>query len=101
MFELHLESFRNEKGVLSDDSCCNGIRPDGQCTGTCRTFFTICLKEYQAHINLNPPCTFGSVRTPVIGANTFTFPDTIQAFSNPIKLPFEFTWPVSILTFYL
>lgn len=45
-----------------------------------------------------PPCTYGSAVTPVLGVDSFSLPDGAgidPAFSNPIRFPFGFTWPVS------
>lgn len=80
------------------------------CQNNCKTRFRICLKNYQAEIDLNTPCTFGAAATPVIGENSFklTSPmsssaallenyDTAKKGVNidPIGFPFEFLWPVS------
>uniref|UniRef100_A0A8B9SFH9 Delta-like protein n=1 Tax=Anas platyrhynchos TaxID=8839 RepID=A0A8B9SFH9_ANAPL len=63
----------------------------------CKTFFRVCLKHYQASVSPEPPCTYGSAITPVLGANSFSVPDGAggadPAFSNPIRFPFGFTWP--------
>ena len=102
MFELKLQEFVNKKGLLSNRNCCRGGGPGGaglqQCD--CKTFFRVCLKHYQASVSPEPPCTYGSAITPVLGANSFSVPDgaggTDPAFSNPIRFPFGFTWPVSV-----
>lgn len=99
-FELKLNSFTNQFGYNSDNNCCTGVKDhSGYCTSTCRTFFRICLKEFQTHISKNTPqCTFGSVTTRVIGDNSFSIQDnTDQLVDNPIRLPFKFSWPVSTL----
>ena len=96
-FQLRLKSFANERGLNADGDCCQGIRSGGACTAACSTFFRICLKQYQTHITLDSPCTFGSVTTPVVGNNSFTLPDTMDTFENPIDLPFDFSWPVSVV----
>ena len=95
VFELKLTSFENDDGLNASGSCCNGFRTSGLCTSPCRTFFRICLKHYQADSTPDPPCTFGEFNTPVLGGNTFDFPAEQGAFTNPIKLPFDFIWPVS------
>lgn len=102
MFELKLQEFVNKKGLLSNRNCCRGGGPGGaglqQCD--CKTFFRVCLKHYQASVSPEPPCTYGSAITPVLGANSFSVPDGAggadPAFSNPIRFPFGFTWPVSV-----
>ena len=99
VFELGLNKFTNDLGLNSNSDCCSGIRTTstGPCSSQCRTFFRICLKEYQTHISLDTPCTFGSLQTPVLGANSFHVPPRINStFRNPIALPFPFKWPVSI-----
>lgn len=101
VFELKLQEFVNKKGLLSNRNCCRGGGPGAgglqQCD--CKTFFRVCLKHYQASVSPEPPCTYGSAITPVLGANSFSVPDGAggadPAFSNPIRFPFGFTWPVS------
>lgn len=100
-FQLRLKSFANDRRLNADGDCCKGVRTGGECMSSCSTFFRICLKQYQTHITLDSPCTFGSVTTPVVGNNSFTLPDTLDTFDNPIDLPFDFSWPVSVFFFYL
>ncbi|KAI0234675.1 Neurogenic locus protein delta [Lamellibrachia satsuma] len=92
-FQLRLKSFANDRRLNADGDCCKGVRTGGECMSSCSTFFRICLKQYQTHITLDSPCTFGSVTTPVVGNNSFTLPDTLDTFDNPIDLPFDFSWP--------
>uniref|UniRef100_A0A8C5WM82 Delta-like protein n=1 Tax=Leptobrachium leishanense TaxID=445787 RepID=A0A8C5WM82_9ANUR len=82
VFQLELHEFINAKGMLA-----NG----GSCLPNCKTLFKICLKHYQAVVSPGS-CTFGSVVTPVLGSNSFSIRE-IEGFSNPIRLPFNFTWP--------
>lgn len=83
VFQLDLRKFVNGQGSLaSGESCAPG----------CRTFFRICLKHFQAVISPGS-CTFGSLVTPVLGIDSFTIKET-EGFGSPIKLPFNFTWPV-------
>uniref|UniRef100_G3U7G5 Delta-like protein n=1 Tax=Loxodonta africana TaxID=9785 RepID=G3U7G5_LOXAF len=90
VFELKLQEFVNKKGPLGNRNCC-----PPQCE--CRTFFRVCLKHYQASVSPEPPCTYGSAVTPVLGVDSFSLPDGAggghAAFSNPIRFPFGFTWP--------
>lgn len=80
--------------------CCSGkIDPvTNQCSGTCKTRFRVCLKNYQAKIDMNSPCTFGDVVTPVVGENSMNLTALNEnlRFVNPIRFPFDFTWPVSV-----
>ncbi|KAI8484717.1 Delta-like protein 4 [Branchiostoma belcheri] len=93
VFELRLESFSNPTGTTQAGACCGSSgRPEAACSAPCRTFFRVCLKHYQAHVSPDPPCTFGSLETPVLGGNSFDIQDT-DNFANPIRLPFSFTWP--------
>lgn len=92
-FQIRLKSLVNERGLNDDGDCCQGVRTGGICTSACSTFFRICLKQYQTHITLDSPCTFGAVTTPVVGNNSFTLPDNLDTFENPIDLPFDFSWP--------
>lgn len=94
VFELKLQEFVNKKGILGNRSCCRG-GAGPPCA--CRTFFRVCLKHYQASVSPEPPCTYGSAVTPVLGVDSFSLPDGAgadPAFSNPIRFPFGFTWPV-------
>lgn len=95
VFELKLQEFVNKKGLLGNRNCCRG-GSGPPCA--CRTFFRVCLKHYQTSVSPEPPCTYGSAVTPVLGVDSFSLPDGAgidPAFSNPIRFPFGFTWPVS------
>lgn len=98
VFELKLQEFLNKKGVQGNKNCCRGglTSPYQQCE--CKTFFRICLKHYQPNASPEPPCTYGGTATPVLGSNSFQVPDSLPdgSFTNPIKMNFGFTWPVSI-----
>lgn len=108
LFELRLKHFTNENGKDNVGECCSGKSDDsGKCIGTCKTRFRVCLKHYQAQIDVLSSCTFGKVETPVLGENSVNLTtQSTQAlgFTNPIRFPFDFTWPVSntiiILDFY-
>lgn len=110
VFELKLQEFVNKKGLLGNRNCCRGglgaalpSSSGGSVSGLqqcdCKTFFRVCLKHYQASVSPEPPCTYGNAITPVLGANSFSVPDNAassdSSFSNPIRFPFGFTWPVS------
>ncbi|KAE8587691.1 hypothetical protein XENTR_v10022069 [Xenopus tropicalis] len=82
VFQLELHEFINTNGMLVNGK---------SCLPNCRTFFKICLKHYQTVVSPGS-CTFGSVITPVLGSNTFSIKG-MEGFTNPIKLPFNFTWP--------
>lgn len=103
VFELRLKSFINDYGKDSVGQCCSGTRSSdsGACSGPCRTRFRVCLKHYQANIDTTSPCTFGDVITPVLGENNVRLVGTAQrdGFANPIRFPFDFTWPVSTRCF--
>lgn len=92
-------------GKDKDGLCCSGkIDPaTNQCSGTCKTRFRVCLKNYQAKIDMTSPCTFGDVMTPVVGENSMNLTALTENmdFVNPIRFPFDFTWPVSTISFYL
>ncbi|XP_037673761.1 delta-like protein 1 [Choloepus didactylus] len=101
VFELKLQEFVNKKGLLGNRNCCRGGAGASAGSGLlqcdCKTFFRVCLKHYQASVSPEPPCTYGSAVTPVLGVNSFSLPDGAgsgdRAFSNPIRFPFGFTWP--------
>ncbi|XP_038597013.1 delta-like protein 4 [Tachyglossus aculeatus] len=84
VFQLQLEEFSNERGLLASGRAC---RPH------CRTFFRLCLKHFQAVVSPGP-CTFGALATPVLGGNSFAVRDQSRGGRrNPLQLPFNFTWP--------
>lgn len=99
VFELKLQEFLNKKGVQGNRNCCKGGLASSfqqqQCE--CKTFFRICLKHYQPNASPEPPCTYGGAVTPVLGSNSFQVPEAIpeSSFTNPIRMSFGFTWPVS------
>ncbi|KAG5857588.1 hypothetical protein ANANG_G00021040 [Anguilla anguilla] len=84
VFEVDLHDFKNNKGLLQNGNAC---KPD------CRTFFRVCLKNYQAVVSPGD-CLFGSVITPVLGTNSFSVVEG-DSFSKPIRLPINFGWPGS------
>lgn len=114
LFELRLKSFHNDKGVNSVDRCCseNQLVSGGACQGSCKTRFSVCLKQYQAEIDTKSPCTFGVAATPTLDENSFNFSQFSSSIAsknqpqkgsliNPIRFPFIFSWPVSIfLSFF-
>ena len=88
----------NKKGVQGNKNCCKGgLASSFQQQCECKTFFRICLKHYQPNASPEPPCTFGGAVTPVLGSNSFQVPEIIpeSSFTNPIRINFGFTWPVS------
>lgn len=93
-----MQEFLNKKGVQGNKNCCRGgLASPFQQQCECQTFFRICLKHYQPNASPDPPCNYGGAVTPVLGSNSFQVPDVIpeSAFTNPIKINFGFTWPVS------
>ncbi|XP_075049225.1 delta-like protein 4 [Mixophyes fleayi] len=82
VFQLELHEFINANGMLANGD---------SCMPNCRIFFKICLKHYQAVVSPGS-CTFGNVVTPVLGSSSFII-GNIERFTNPIRLPFNFTWP--------
>ncbi|XP_071962629.1 uncharacterized protein [Antedon mediterranea] len=97
-FEIKLNSFSNDAKVDNIGQCCTGNSDyTNHCNSSvCRTFFQICLTNYQVDIPMSPECTFGRQVTPVIGENTFN--DSFQnEFVNPIRIPMEFVWPGDFL----
>ncbi|CDQ98159.1 unnamed protein product [Oncorhynchus mykiss] len=84
VFELDLHEFTNSKGFLANGNSCRL---------NCRTFFRVCLKNYQAVVSPGD-CIFGSAVTPVLGTNSFSVKNG-GTFGRPIRLPFNFGWPGS------
>ncbi|KAL3217867.1 hypothetical protein MRX96_031973 [Rhipicephalus microplus] len=76
----------NPGGLLLDGGCCGS-----RCPGRCNTYFRLCLKEYQAQVDLSGACTFGNLTSPLIGGSSFslqTHPDQQLL----LRLPFHFRW---------
>lgn len=102
VFELKLHEFLNKKGIQGNRNCCKPGTTSLYQQCECKTFFRICLKHYQPNASPEPPCTYGGAVTPVLGSNSFKVPDTLPdgSFTNPIRMNFGFTWPVSVLFFH-
>ncbi|XP_070577171.1 protein jagged-1-like isoform X1 [Ptychodera flava] len=94
-FELQVLSVRNVAGELYNGDCCDGDRlPDASCRqNSCDTQVDVCLKEYQARVTTDGPCTFGKARTEILGGNEFFLSPEDEA--ARLKLPFEFGWLMS------
>ncbi|XP_061694021.1 protein jagged-1b [Syngnathoides biaculeatus] len=98
-FELQILTAHNANGELLSGACCHGARnsADSKCStrAECRTFFKVCLKEYQSRVSAGGPCSFGMGSTPVLGGNTFSFRGSLRNDKARIVLPFSFAWPRS------
>nr|XP_020459274.1 delta-like protein 4 [Monopterus albus] len=84
IFEIDLDEFTNHKGLLANGNAC---KPN------CRTYFRICLKNYQAVVSPGD-CIFGNTMTPVLGTNSFSAKDS-GTLPRPVQIPFNFGWPGS------
>ncbi|XP_077993229.1 protein jagged-1-like [Glandiceps talaboti] len=95
IFELQILSVRNVAGEVSNGDCCDGVRvSDGPCSeNSCDTQVDVCLKEFQNIISTNSNCTFGRIRSEILGGNEFFLSPEDQA--GRLKLPFEFGWLTS------
>ncbi|XP_038147471.1 delta-like protein 4 [Cyprinodon tularosa] len=80
VFEIDLHHFQNTKALLANGRSCSS---EG-----CRTYFRVCLKNFQREVSPSGRCIFGSARTPVLGTDSFS----IQQ-DAPVRLPLNFTWP--------
>ncbi|XP_057714750.1 delta-like protein 4 [Corythoichthys intestinalis] len=79
VFEIDLHHFDNSKGSLASGRSCGA--------SGCRTFFTVCLKNFQTVVSPGA-CLFAKAITPVLGTDSFSMqPDT------RLRLPLNFTWP--------
>ena len=123
-FQIRMRSYHNDEGRAADGYCCTGAPNgdvNGRCTGSCRTFFRICLSHYTANIAPDQPCTFGLLVTDVLSndstdfqhvaaanaalsadTNSTTLPvargvdnSTTKPSLNLIRMPISLTWPVS------
>ncbi|KAG7486914.1 jagged-1a-like isoform X1 [Solea senegalensis] len=97
-FEIQILSMQNVNGRLQSGACCNTLQQvgDQRCNKAdeCDTYFRACLKEYQLKVNPTGPCSFGSASTPVLGGNSFSFPNS-RSDDSRILVPFSFAWPRS------
>lgn len=96
-FELQVLSMVNHRGELKNGDCCGGgqrERHTNMCHLQCLTYFSVCLKEYQSNVTSTGACSFGSVDSPPLGGNSFTFSDPARSQAN-LVLPFTFRWTVS------
>ncbi|KAG5265394.1 hypothetical protein AALO_G00241940 [Alosa alosa] len=84
VFELGLHEFKNDYRLLSNGEACG---PE------CRTFFRVCLKNYQTVVTPGE-CIFGSNITPVLGTKSFSVMKN-GGVNKPIRLPIDFSWPGS------
>ncbi|CAM9917299.1 unnamed protein product [Lampetra planeri] len=100
IFELQIGTFRSPRGELLSGECCDGERDKGgrACAEQCDTFFTVCVRQYQAASSPGrpTPCVLGNASTPVIGGNNFD----LNSLSGPnigrVSIPFRFAWPRAI-----
>lgn len=83
VFELDLHEFKNDYSLLS-----NGLT----CGSECRTFFRVCLKNYQTLVTPGE-CVFGSYITPVLGTKSFNVMKN-SGVNKAVRLPIDFRWPV-------
>ncbi|CAG5866337.1 unnamed protein product [Menidia menidia] len=79
VFEIDLHHFQNTKSLLANGRSCS--------MNGCRTYFKVCLKNYQAEVSPGR-CIFGKSSTPVLGTDSFS----IQSDAR-LRLPLNFSWP--------
>lgn len=95
----------NRNGELANGGCCGGEKGVGrgqECGAVeCKTYFKVCLKEYQVEVMTSGPCSYGTASSPVLGGNSIR----LDGFSNnrnkgnsvgTLIIPFQFAWPVSL-----
>lgn len=97
-FEVSILAYFNESGRMAGESCCSGSRDNDTCLSLCPTFLTVCLQHHSAFIPEFPACTYGHAVTPVFNRS---LTDDVKPTKNMyfIKIPFQFSWPVSIYVF--
>lgn len=105
-FELQILEIENIRGEITGGECCGGTprirvsvgdRSDNQsaCMTSCRTFFKVCLKEYQSNMSaVSGSCSYGNASSPVLGGNSFTLADPDRA-NGKLIIRFKFSWTVS------
>jgi len=105
-FELQILEIENTRGEISGGECCGntprvrvstGERSENQsaCLTPCRTFFKVCLKEYQSNMSaVSGSCSYGNTSSPILGGNSFTLADPDRA-NGKLIIRFKFSWTVS------
>lgn len=78
VFELKVHSFTTTSSACKPST-------------DCQIFFRVCLKHSQDNISPEPPCTYGTGLTDIFSADQSSISN-----SAPIRVPFNFKWPVSI-----
>ncbi|XP_034024113.1 delta-like protein C [Thalassophryne amazonica] len=78
VFELKIDSFTTSSGL------CRLQYRD------CQIFFRVCLKHSQDVINPEPPCTYGTALTEILGADSNS--NSISG-SAPVRVSMNFKWP--------
>lgn len=64
------------------------------CLIPCRTFFKVCLKEYQSNMSaVSESCSYGNASSPILGGNSFTLADPDRA-NGKLTIRFKFSWTV-------
>eukprot|EP00794_Sanderia_malayensis_P020295 gene20295-22282_t len=107
-FELQLVAIQNVAGELRNGSCCDGSHSiyfnSKRCLNPCDTYFKICVKRYESSRTNSGACRFGTRTTSVLGGNSFNIDiinknSTTSIFhnttTNPIVLPFTFSWMIT------
>lgn len=79
VFEVEFHHFQNSNGLLANGLSCG--------KSGCRTFFTVCLKNFQTVVSPGK-CLFGRASTPVLGTDSFSIQQNAR-----LRLPLNFTWP--------
>ena len=93
VFELQILKLENPDSSLITGLCCEGDGEREACTNSCRTFVSLCLKEYQSSVNwLDETCHFGNTTTDILGDSSFRF--TANGEKSLLRIPFSFTWTV-------
>ena len=99
-FELQLLSVENIRGELSNGDCCAaGPRNARKCLTECATILRVCLKQYQSQVTFTDRCTFGNKTSGILGGNSFSY--ALNTTNSILKIPFEFSWTVSQISFFL
>lgn len=104
-FELQILEIENLRGEVSGGECCGGAsrmrisrgekEDPSPCVIPCRTFFNVCLKEYQNNMSVvSGSCSYGNTSSPVLGGNSFTLADPDRA-NGKLVIRFKFSWTVS------
>jgi hypothetical protein len=106
---VYLTSFSNDASLTADGTRCVGTTAAANGTGlsSCRTFFHVCLTNYQPSelLGESTSCQYAEGLSAVVSNNSSfdfpapaagDFPSAVGA-ANEVEMTFSFAWPVRMV----